>query len=187
MNVTRHLTRNPRTRAGKALRGLVMQLGKVYEEEQAIEWQIRLNEWWQTFGYLTKERILLRDGRFGFTHDKLRKAWLRVRNVVRQGTLFAYITYGNPRTASPLEGGVNAQIRALLKRHRGMSEEHRRRAAEWFLVLHELDLKTAVATANREAPRKEPVPGEPEGSLIHDVGLEAAEGLWIRAGWAGRG
>lgn len=82
LNVTRHLTRNPRTRAGRALRQLVLQLSQVWDEDAAILWQIRLDEWWRTFGHLTRERTLLRNGRFGYTHDRLRKAWLLVRNVV---------------------------------------------------------------------------------------------------------
>lgn len=53
-----------------------------------------------------------------------------IRRVSRNDTLFTWITYGNPRTKSPLEGDINAQIRELLRRHRGMSEQHHRRAVE---------------------------------------------------------
>lgn len=187
MNVTRHLTRNPRTRAGRALRGLVMQLSTVWDEDEAIQWQIRLDEWWRTFGHLTRERTLLRNGRFGFTHDRLRKAWFLVRNVVRKDLLFTYVVYGNPRTTSPLEGGVNAQLRDLFKRHRGMSEEHRRRAAEWFLTLHELPLEKAVKLATPVPKKYRPtIPEETDGPALYDTGLDPSEGLWERAGWAGR-
>lgn len=187
LNVTRHLTRNPRTQAGRALRQLVMQLSEVWDEDAAILWQIRLDEWWRAFGYLTRERTLLRNGNFGFTHDRLRKAWLLVRNVVRQDLIFTYVVYGNPRTTSPLEGGVNAQLRDLLKRHRGMSEEHRKRAAEWFLALHELSLDKALRTAAPEPQKSPPKPREePDGPALYGTGLDAGEGLWERAGWAGR-
>lgn len=188
LNVTRHLTRNPRTMAGRALRQLVMQLSDVWDEDAAIFWQIRLDEWWRAFGHLTRERTLLRNGNFGFTHDRLRKAWLLVRNVVRKDLVFTYIIYGNPRTTSPLEGGVNAQLRDLLKRHRGMSEEHRRRAAEWFLTLHELSLGEAINTAAAAPKKQRPAQREePHGPALYDTGLDASEGLWERAGWAGKG
>lgn len=134
-----------------------------------------------------RERTLLRNGNFGFTHDRLRKAWLLVRNVVRQDLIFTYVVYGNPRTTSPLEGGVNAQLRDLLKRHRGMSEEHRKRAAEWFLALHELSLDKALRTAAPEPQKSPPKPREePDGPALYGTGLDAGEGLWERAGWAGR-
>lgn len=187
MNVTRHLTRNPRTQAGRALRGLVMQLSMVQDEDEAIQWQIRLDEWWRTFGHLTRERTLLRNGRFGFTHDRLRKTWFLVRNVVRKELLFTYVTYGNPRTTSPLEGGVNAQLRDLFRRHRGMSEEHRRRAAEWFLTLHELSIEDATQTAAPAPQKQRPtIHKDNDQPALYDTGLDASEGLWERTGWAGR-
>lgn len=189
MRVSRHLTMNPRTDAGKALRGLVMKLSEVHDEDTAIDWQIRLDQWWRTFGHLTKQRTMFRNGQFGFTHDRLRKAWFLVRTVVRNNTLFTYVTYGNPRTTSPLEGGINSQIRNVLRRHRGMSEEHQKRAVEWFLTLHELSLDEAL---QRALPAKAPAPDtaendEPDEPALYDTALNADEGLWLRAGWAGRG
>lgn len=183
MNITRHLTRNPRTDAGRALRRLVMELSSVRDEQTAIEWQFRLEQWWQAFGYLTRERTLLRNGRFGFTRDRLRKAWLLIRLVVRKNLLFTHITYGNPRTTSALEG-LNAQIRDLLRRHREMTEEHRRRANEWFLTLHELPLGYALdhVRSATTPTRTQPV-DESIGPALYDTGLDANEGLWHLTGW----
>lgn len=185
MNITRHLTRNPRTDAGKALRRLVMDLGGIREEEAAIDWQLKLEQWWQTFGHLTRERTMFRNGQWGFTHDRLRKAWLLIRLVVRKNLLFTHIIYGNPRTTSALEG-LNAQIRDLLRRHRGMTEQHRRRAVEWFLVLHELPLEQALDLAHPATPAaRQPPTEEPDGPELYGTGLDATEGLWSRAGWIG--
>lgn len=182
MNVTRHLTRNPRTAAGRALRRLVMDLSDVRDEAEAIAWQLRLEQWWQSFGHLTRERTLLKNGRFGFTHDKLRKAWQLVRLVVRRNLLFTHITYGNPRTTSRLEG-LNSQIRDLLRRHRGMSEEHRRRAVEWFLTTRELTITEAVQTAG-PVPKTtaEKRPDDQVSRVVYDTALTAEEGLWARSG-----
>ena len=186
MNVSRHLTRNPRTNAGRALRRLVMELSAVRDEQAAIDWQLRLEQWWQAFGHLTNERTLFRNGQWGYTHDRLRKAWLLVRLVVRRGLVFTHITYGNPRTTSALES-LNAQIRDLLRRHRGMTEEHRRRAVEWFLTLRELPLEQALNLARpvENTPRPS-TPAEHHGPALYDTGLDATEGLWLRSGWAGR-
>lgn len=64
---------------------------------------------------------------------------------------------------------MNAGLRDLLKRHRGMSEEHRRRAAA-------------------RAPKKQrPKPREESGRpALYGTGLDAGEGIWEPAGWAGR-
>lgn len=188
MNITRHLTRNPRTNAGRALRRLVMDLSDILDEQAAIDWQLRLEQWWQTFGHLTRERTLLKNGRFGFTHDRLRKAWLLVRLVVRNDVLFTHITYGNPRTTSALES-LNARIRDLLRRHRGMTEERRRRAVEWFLATRELPLEQALDLAQPSTPETRPEPRHDDQitPTLYGQGLDATEGLWARSGWAGRG
>lgn len=101
--------------------------------------------------------------------------------------MFTYITYGNPRTTSPLEGGINSQIREVLRRHRGLSEEHQKRAVEWFLVLHEMPLNDAIALA--QPMQQQPTTAQndqPDEINPYGTGLDAAEGLWSRAGWAGR-
>ena len=167
-------------------------LSEIDDADDAIAWQLHLEQWWQTFGHLTRERTMFRNGQFGFTHDRLRKAWLLIRKVTRDSVLFTWITYGNPRTTSPLEGGYNSRIRDLLRRHRGMSEAHRRRAVEWFLVLQQIGLDEALTLAltpaTPEADNDQPDEAEDIGGpALYDTGLDATEGLWERAGWAGRG
>ncbi|WP_437585006.1 IS1249 family transposase [Paramicrobacterium sp. CJ85] len=193
MNTTRHLTRKPRTTAGRALRRLVMALSTIdqNDETEAINWQLQLDHWWQNFGHLTEERTLFRDGKWGYKHAPLRKAWHLIRNVLRKGTLFTYIQYGNPRTTSALEGGINSQIRAVLRTHRGMTQAHMKRAAEWFLTLHELTLDNALKHASYPTKNKPPEQANEEHHpdetpSLYDTGLTAEEGLWTRTGWAGR-
>ncbi|MEJ1090683.1 IS1249 family transposase [Microbacterium istanbulense] len=188
MNVSRHLTRNPRTDAGRALRALVMRLSDIHDEDAAIAWRLKLEVRWKAFGHLTRERTMFRNGQWGFTHDRLRKAWQLIRHVSRNETLFTWITYGNPRTTSPLEGGINSQIRDVLRRHRGLSEQHQKRAVEWFLALHELPLDEAIALA-KPAPTPSPQtePNETSNTAPYGTGLDPAEGLWTRSGWAGHG
>ena len=68
--------------------------------------------------------------------------------------------------------------------------EHRRRAVEWFLVLHKhhIDHAISLATTAPTTPSEtatEP-DDEPLGPTLYDTGLDATEGLWLRTGWAGR-
>ena len=189
MNIRRHLTMNPRTDAGRRLRALSLELSKVRDAEHAIAWRLKLETWWQAHGYLTKERST--DGRTSwFTHIQLRKAWQLLSKLTRNGHLFTYIDYGNCRTTSPLEGGINNGIRHVLRFHRGMTEPHMKRAAEWFLTLREIPLERAHALITIEV--KEPIEHDVEDNdsnetpQLYGTALTAEEGLWSRSGWAGR-
>ncbi|MCU1407755.1 MAG: family transposase [Glaciihabitans sp.] len=193
MNIRRHLTMNPRSDAARRLRKLSLQLTDVREPQDAIQWQLKLEAWWQAYGHLTKVRTY--DGRKSwFTHDPLRKAWNLLFRLSRDGTLFTYVEHSNARTTSPLEGGINSGIRAVLRSHRGMPEAHAKRAAEWFLTLHEIpidrahELITAAPTESEtpiDLPARTQAVEAPEISL-YDTSLSAEEGLWNRSGWAGR-
>jgi hypothetical protein len=63
------------------------------------------------------------------------------RNVRTYLTLFTYLRteftgLDIASTTNRIEGGTNAQLRLLLRAHRGMSEVHQKRAIEWYLYLH---------------------------------------------------
>jgi len=139
-----------------------------------------LEAWWQAHGHLTKERSS--DGPTSwFTHDRLRKAWQLLSRPSRDGTLFTYIEHGNARTTSPREGGINNGIRTVLRNHRGMTEPHMKRAAEWFLTLHELPLERALELITRAATTPE-IDTDTHVEEIHtpspyDNTLTAEEGL----------
>ncbi|GGH45989.1 transposase [Microbacterium album] len=185
MNVTRELTRNPRLKAGRALRALATNLSTITDVDAAIRWRLALEGWWQKFGHLTKERTLYSNGQFGFTHDRLRKAWGILHRATKAGHLFTFLQHGNPRTTSPLEGGINAQIRHLLRHHRGMSIEHRRRAVEWFLLLREVPIDRVHEHPHIPEPTPlQAIEEHPEPEL-YGTGLDPNEGLWHRSGWIG--
>jgi hypothetical protein len=96
-----------------------------------------------------------------------------------------------PSSTNEIEGGTNAQMRLLLLQHRGMTEAHQRRAIEWWLYLHSDHPDPArVLAEHQQRPAETPRPAltEPDpGPVLYDTGLNAAEGLWLRSGWAGRG
>lgn len=189
MTIRRHLTTRPRTQPAQRLRRLSLELSGVRTIDDAIAWQQRLNAWWHAHGPLTRERTYASNGQWWYTHDRLRKAWNLLHRLTRDEHLFTYLEYDTDRTTSALEGGINNSIRAVLSTHRGMSEPHMKRAAEWFLTLHELPLEHALDFANQPAPPTEPAPvaEEPLGPAFYDTGLDASEGLWLRTGRAGRG
>lgn len=145
-----------------------------------------MQAWWQTHGHLTKERTLYANGQFGYTHFTLRRAWNVLHRAAESGHVFTALTHGNPRTTSRLEG-LNSQIRHLLRHHRGMPTEHRRKAVEWFLLLHEIPIDHAHRHTTTPTPATTPdEPDNAEQPALYDTALSAEEGLWIRTGWAGR-
>lgn len=208
-NIRTHLTSRPKTDAGKALWGLARSLTRIATTEQAVAWLQQLNDWHEVYGHLTRERTYLgqqRDGqlapawarpgqRWWYTHDRLRRAYRLLAKLAQRGHLFTYLDpehahLGISSTTNHAEGGINAGIRDLLRRHRGMPEEHQRRAVEWFLTVHALDPVDPWAFVQPQhydpPPREQPADDEPLGPASYDTGLTADEGLWHRRGWAGR-
>src|SRR5690606_41983626 len=127
--------------------------------------------------------------------------WLRsghqvFHRVIKSGHLFTFLapalaSLHVPATTNGIEGGTNAHMRLLLH-HRGMTEEHQRRAIEWWLYMHSErpDLVQILRTHDAQivAPVRRSQHTEPDpGPVLYDTGLDAAEGLWLRSGWAGRG
>ena len=79
--------------------------------------------------------------RWWWTHEELRRCYRRLERLFREGGLFAYLEpellKGGPvaRTTNRLEGGVNSVVKDVLRNHRGLPEEHMRRACEWVCYM----------------------------------------------------
>ena len=93
-------------------------------------------------------------------------------------------------TTNRIEGGTNAQLRLMLRAHRGMSEDHQKRAIEWYLYLHSEQFRppaTLIEARHYNPPKTKAIQTEQEpGPELYSKGLTADEGLWHRKGWAGR-
>lgn len=202
-DVRTYLTSNPRTPAGQGLLTIAKQLSHVTSIDQAAQWLISLNTWWQVFGHLTTEktyRVNVSDHdvpswarptqQWWYTHKRLRSAWRLLHRLARQGDLFRFLELGMsvPPTTNRIEGGVNAQLRRLLGHHRGMPSAHQQRAIEWWLYLHSqtpIPPSTLIQPHHIHPPVKPPA-DTPDGPPLYGDGLNAEEGLWTRQGWAGR-
>lgn len=207
-NVRTYLTTKPRTDAGKALWALARGLTRITTSEDAVAWLQNLNDWHEVYGHLTRERTYrtqfagdrampawVRPGqRWWYTHERLRRAYRLLAKLAQRDHLFAYLApehdgLGIASTTNRIEGGINAGLRELLRRHRGMPETHQRRAVEWWLHAHAIAAPPAASLIpdhlDKPAPKPTPVE-EPIGPATYDTGLSAEEGLWHRRGWAGR-
>jgi hypothetical protein len=204
-DVRRYLTTKPRTDAGKTLRSISLALTKITTRQQATAWQVRLNDWHQVYGELINAKTYLKDvgvrpataranAQWWWTHDRLRSAYRLLERLTRQGLLFTYLDeqfdgLGVNPTTNRIEGGCNHPIKDLLRRHRGMPTDHRRRAAEWWAYLHSVKPRppaTFIKPDHWQPPAPvvvidtDPVPGD------YGTTPTTEEGLWARKGWAGR-
>lgn len=206
-NVRTHLTSRPRTEAGKALLRLGRALTRIRTSAQAAAWLGHLNDWYQDYGDLVRARTyrgtttpapawVRANQTWWFTHDRLRKAYRLLERLSQAGTLFTYLRHefiglDIAATTNRIEGGTNAQLRLILRAHRGMSEEHQKRAIEWYLYLHsEAPVPPArLIRPEHQTPIRLPAqtaPDQPHGPEEYGKAATAEEGLWARKGWAGR-
>jgi hypothetical protein len=143
-NIRTKLSIHPKTEAGTELLGLAKVLLKgIPTKNEALAWQDQLAAWEQHYSSLIRERTMVDNPRPGqrkwwYTHGRLRSAYKQLEKLLKEKQLFTYLETDLtpepiPRMTNYLEGGINSQIRTKLKLHRGMSEEHQRRLAEWYL------------------------------------------------------
>lgn len=139
--VKRHTTSRPRLHAGAELYGLARDLLHIETLHQAERWRERYFEWCGFWADFLEERSWS-EGRYGYTHERLRKARSSLSALVSKGTLFTYLDPELaregplPSTNNRIEGGVNAQLRSLLRNHRGMSLMRRVKAVYWWCYMH---------------------------------------------------
>lgn len=206
-NVRAHLTYRPRLEAGKTLLRLSRALMRLKTAEEAAAWANALNDWHTRWGPMLKQRTQRTEGstapswvnpsqQWWYTHKRLRSAYYLLERLVKTGTLFTHLAPEHEdldisSTTNRIEGGVNAQLRLLLKHHRGMSENHMKRAVEWWLYTHSECPTTPhalICPEHWEQDSRTPKTSAQEqiGPAEYGTATTAEEGLWPRYGWGGR-
>lgn len=139
--VRRCATRRPRLQVGREPCALALELMRLETLRQADWWVERYLQWCEFWVDFLEERSM-QDGRLVYTHERLRRARSSLSRLVSRGTLFTYLDPALtaegplPRTNNAIEGGVNAQLRDMLRNHRGMSLMRRAKAVFWWCYLH---------------------------------------------------
>lgn len=143
--VKRYTTTRPRTQAGAELYGLARALLSITTLKEADGWVQSLLAWSERWDAFLSETSVGEDGRPRLVHERLVKARRSLARLVNAGTLFTYLDPGLvrdgplPATSNSIEGGVNAQLRAMLRDHRGLSVERRLKAVFWWCYMHSPD------------------------------------------------
>lgn len=140
--VRRYTTARPRTQAGVDLYALAKALLAVDTSERAAAWVASFAEWCSTYDEFLREETTSDGGRTFLTHERLVKARASLTALVRQGTLFTYVDPELVEALGPLPStnnaaeSLNAQLRAMLREHRGLSLERRIKAVYWWCYMH---------------------------------------------------
>lgn len=133
------LTKEPKLRAARAIRRLVLGLKQVRTRRQKRRWLRAYRRWERRFHEFLEEKTnsskRTRTGRlrWRYTHPKLRSARSLIRNVLPH--LFTYVRYPTiPRTTNHVEGGLNSTLKDLVHQHRGLPLTHKQRLAALFFA-----------------------------------------------------
>ena len=142
LQVKRYTTDRPKTIAGIEMYMIAKDLLMIKDLGQAANWVTRLINWRIRHKTFLSEMTRDEKGKLRPMHERLLKAERSLVRLVRQNTLFTYLdeslSYGEelPSTNNRIEGGINAQLRTMLRNHRGMSIERRIKAVFWWCYFH---------------------------------------------------
>lgn len=139
--IKRYTTSRPKLQAGVELYALARDLTTIKTLNQANLWVERFMNWCDFWNDFLEERSTV-DGKKVFTHERLRKARRGLVKLIKDETLFTYLDVDlclegpMPATNNRIEGGINAQLRDLLRNHRGLSLVRRIKAIFWWCYMH---------------------------------------------------
>lgn len=154
--VKRHTTSRPKLQAGVELYALARELLHVETLQQADWWVERFMQWCEFWSDFLEQKSLV-EGRMAYTHRRLREARSGLVRLVNAGTLFTYLDPAlcaegpMPATNNRIEGGVNSQLREVLRSHRGLTKLKRVKAVFWWCYLH-VECPKTMADTLREMP-----------------------------------
>ena len=128
---------HPTTRAGDELLRLSTCLKTIWTRRQKRRWLRAFNHWRKQYKKTIDEKttIMLPNGRksWRYTHGRLHSAYSLLNNSLPN--LFTYVGHWDiPRTTNLVEGGINARIKELIHRHRGLSGEKKKIIAFQYLL-----------------------------------------------------
>ena len=126
--IRRKLTQNPRTTAGKDLKALMRTLPEVNDGK----FSDAFDEWQRKHASFLKEKTVCEDGRWIYTHKRLRSAAQSLRFYMPY--LFTHLTMpGMPNTNNKIEG-VFSDLKRNLRNHSGISNANREKFIYGFFL-----------------------------------------------------
>lgn len=141
--IKRYTTTRPKSLAGYELYCLAKELFHLNAREEADAWTDIFLQWMKRHYRFLSELSYDEYGNVRHTHERLLKAERALVKLVKEGAMFTYLDESLkqevkkiPATNNRIEGGINAQLRAMLRDHRGLSIERRIKAVFWWCYMH---------------------------------------------------
>ena len=141
--VKRYTTSNPKTAAGMELYILSKDMLHIKSRAEAEAWAERFLKWMKRYQEFLSQMTYDEYGNSRPTHERLIKAQRSLYKLLREGTIFTYLSEevrkeieDAPSTNNRIEGSVNSRLRAMLRDHRGLSIERRIKAVFWWCYMH---------------------------------------------------
>ena len=139
------LTMNPETLPGIAFNTLVKELPKLKNNAELRAWLTEYQSWMSRHkNYLSQKTYYPFDTEYiyknfskgkrnyFFTHQRLRAAVYQIKTTLPN--LFHFLDHPNiPKTTNHIEGGINSQLKLLLRLHRGLPVQKRKYLVAYFL------------------------------------------------------
>lgn len=130
-NVTRYLTRRPKTDAGRELRTITLQLTKSTEADFVSDLQTWLSKW-ETF--MNEKTFSAKNKRkWQYAHRSLRSAYRTIKNWLPH--LFTYLKFPTdlvPNTTNSLDGTFS-HLKEKVQLHRGVNNRTKQKMVSHFL------------------------------------------------------
>ena len=139
--IKRYTTSRPKTLAGIELYVLAKDLLAIHGIEEMKVWEERFQNWSKRYKTFLSEMTRDEYGSLHPKHERLVKAERSLCQLMKQDILFTYLKDALvnerklPATNNRIEGGINAQLRAMLRNHRGLSVERRIKAVFWWCYM----------------------------------------------------
>mgnify|MGYP004443776181 CR=1 FL=1 len=136
-------TLHPRLLAGQELLMIGRRLLHIKTLDHARQWLVMYNTWYDKWEHWLKQQTLV-NTRYQDTHAKLAQAARSMNTLIRQGQMFTNLqpeylfSYKDTviTTNNQIEGGVNTQLRSLLRAHRGTSLNRQIKTVFWYCYTH---------------------------------------------------
>ena len=153
-------TTRPTLEASRRLYALGRQLTHVHDIDGAQEWIGAYQAWCTRWKDFLEEKTRRPDGGWEYTHERLVRARNNLNKLISQGLLFMYLdptwTHPMPAMTNQIES-TNAQLRQMLRDHRGMRLTRRMKAVFWWCYTHSappVSSDNPGDHAHRRSPRK---------------------------------
>lgn len=160
--VKRYTTKSPKLECGRELLGIANRLTRAKDEDAMRRRLVDYAQWCADRSEFLKE-FTVKDCRRVYTHERLRRARGSLNRLVREGTPFTFIEMQKEHgghwdcTNNAIES-LNAQLREMLRLHRGLPLLHRVKAVMWWCYMRTEDPKSP-AEILRCMPSDEDVDG----------------------------